>query len=80
MTFQDLQIGDYFKIPSLSVELVYRKSNNSQCSALMLLQPSCNFLNLLQPIRPGLTIIPLTHAEIKHHFAAKQADLQHLKQ
>ena len=49
MTFQELQIGDYFRIPGITAEYVYRKASSSHCS-----------LNaLLQPIRPATTVIPL---------------------
>ncbi|NMG09566.1 hypothetical protein [Brasilonema sp. UFV-L1] len=63
MTFEQLQIGDYFRIPGMSSGFVYRKASSSNCS-----------LNAaLQPIRPGTTVLPLTPAEITHHFATKFA-------
>ncbi len=69
MTFQQLQIGDYFRIPGISSGFVYRKASSSHCS-----------LNaLLQPIRPGTTVIPLTLAEMTHYFATKQEYLQSLR-
>nr|WP_072032407.1 hypothetical protein [Fischerella sp. PCC 9605] len=70
MTFQELQIGDYFRIPGVSSECVYRKASSSQCS-----------LNaLLHPIRPETTVILLTPAEVTNYFAAKQYYLQSLRQ
>ncbi|BAY45087.1 hypothetical protein SAMD00079811_26890 [Scytonema sp. HK-05] len=69
MTFQQLQIGDYFRIPGITAECVYRKASSSHCS-----------LNaLLQPIRPATTVIPLSSAEITHYFVTKQQLLKSLK-
>ncbi len=68
MTFQELQTGDYFRIPGISAEYVYRKASSSQCSTN----------TLLQPIRPETTVIQLTPTEIKNYFAAKQEDLKSL--
>jgi hypothetical protein len=69
MTFQQLQIGDYFRIQGISSAYVYRKASSSYCS-----------LNaLLQPIRPGTTVTPLTQAEIAKYFAAKEEFLKSLK-
>jgi hypothetical protein len=66
MTFQELQIGDYFRFPGMNA--VYRKSNESHCS-----------LNaLLQPIRYKTTVIPLTQAEITNYFAQKREALKNL--
>lgn len=82
MTFQELQTGDYFRIPGISTEYVYRKASNSQCSTNTLLQPirpgTTVILPLLQPIRPETTVIQLTPTEIKNYFAAKQEDLKSL--
>ncbi len=69
MTFQELQIGDYFRIPGLSAGYVYRKASHSHCSVN----------TLLQPIRPQTTVIPLTSIEIKNYFATKQEYLQSLR-
>lgn len=69
MTFQELQIGDYFQIPGITAECVYRKASSSHCS-----------LNaLLQPIRPATTVIPLSSAEITNYFVTKQELLKSLK-
>lgn len=63
MSFQQLQIGDYFRIPGMSSAFVYRKASSSHCS-----------LNAaLQPIRPETTVIPLTAAEITDYFTTKFA-------
>ncbi|KAB8318117.1 hypothetical protein SD81_018855 [Tolypothrix campylonemoides VB511288] len=70
MTFQELQIGDYFRIPGITAEWVYRKASSSCCS-----------LNaLLQPIRSATIVIPLTSTEITHYFVTKQEFLKSLKQ
>jgi hypothetical protein len=66
MTFQELQIGDYFRIPGLSTAYVYRKASSSHCSL-----QAC-----LQPIRSKTTVIPLTHAEITNYFSQKFAQKQ----
>jgi hypothetical protein len=61
MTFQQLKIGDYFRIPGITFGCVYRKASNSRCS-----------LNaMLQPIRPRATVIPLSRAEIAKYFATQ---------
>jgi hypothetical protein len=79
MTFQELQIGDYFRIPGISSGFVYRKASDSHCGTQTLVHPNSSILSLLQPIRPEITVIPLTSAETKRYFAAKQADLESLK-
>jgi len=66
MTFQELQIGDYFQIPDLSIVYVYRKASNSHCSL-----HAC-----LQPIRSETTVIPLTRTEITNYFSHKFAQKQ----
>lgn len=69
MTFQQLEIGDYFRIPGMSDRCVYRKANSLHCS-----------LNaLLQPIRAEIKVTPLTFAEITNYFALKQEFLQSLR-
>nr|WP_238553684.1 hypothetical protein [Fortiea contorta] len=68
MTFEKLQIGDYFRIPGISFSGVYRKASVSQCS-----------LNaLLQPIRRGTPVMLLSRKEVKDYFAAKYDDLNML--
>jgi hypothetical protein len=69
MTFEQLQIGDYFRIPGISSGCVYRKASDSHCSLNI----------LLQPIRPETTVIPLTSVEITHHFVTKQEFLNNLR-
>ena len=68
-TFQELQIGDYFRIQGMFSESVYRKVSDSQCS-----------LNAgLQPIRLEIRVIQLSAGEIREHFAKKQEFLKSLK-
>lgn len=84
MIFQELQIGDYFRIPGISAGCLYRKASSSQCSINALLQPirpgTTVILPLLQPIRPETTVIQLTPTEIKNYFAAKQEDINCLRE
>lgn len=69
MTFQQLEIGDYFRILGMSYSCVYRKANSSHCR-----------LNaLLQPIRAETKVTPLIFAEITNYFALKQEFLQSLR-
>lgn len=69
MTFQELQIGDYFQIPGISAG-VYRKASSYHCSQY----------TLLQPIRPTTPVIALTPTEITNYFASQQKYLQSLTQ
>ncbi|BAY10937.1 hypothetical protein [Calothrix sp. NIES-2098] len=62
MTFQQLQIGAYFRIPGISFGCVYRKASNS----------SCSLNSLLQPIRPSTKVVPLNRAQIAKYIAQKQ--------
>lgn len=62
MRFQQLHIGDYFRIPGISFGCVYRKAS----------MRSCSLNSLLQPIRPGTTVIPLNQAQVAKHIAEKQ--------
>ena len=62
MTFQQLRIGDYFRIPGISFGCVYRKASNS----------SCSLNSLLQPIRPSTKVVPLNRAQIAKYIASKQ--------
>jgi hypothetical protein len=69
MTFQQLAIGSYFRLPGISYGCVYRKASSSCCS-----------LNtLLQPIRPKTKVIPLNAAAIAKYLAEKQEFLNSLK-
>ncbi|MDF5722094.1 MAG: hypothetical protein PUP91_16725 [Rhizonema sp. PD37] len=81
MIFQELQTGDYFRIPGKSAELMYRKASKSQCSIDAPLQPNSNeitVLPLLQPIRSSTTVILVTPTEIANYFATKQEYLSSL--
>lgn len=68
MTFQELQIGDYFRISGISAECVYRKASNFHCSQN----------TLLQPIRPSTKVIVLTPVEVINYFATKQEYIKSL--
>lgn len=68
MTFQELHLGDYFRLPGITSECVYRKANSSHCSQNA----------LLQPIRPETTVIPLTAIEVTEYFSKKQEYLKSL--
>lgn len=68
VTFEKLKIGDYFRIPGISADCVYRKASSSHCS-----------LNaLLQPIKSETQVIQLNVGECKAYFAAKQNYLKSL--
>jgi hypothetical protein len=69
MTFEEAQIGDYFRLPGISPECVYRKASSSHCSQN----------TLLQPIRPETKVIRLTEAEVAKYFSTKQKYLQTIK-
>jgi hypothetical protein len=69
MTFQQLAIGSYFRIPGITYGCVYRKASSSYCS----------LNSLLQPIRPTTKIIPLTATEIAKYLAEKREFLTNLK-
>jgi hypothetical protein len=68
VVFEQLELGIYFRIPSISSNFVYRKASASQCS----------LNSLLQPIRAETQVIPLTALEVKAFFAAKQDYLESL--
>ncbi len=69
MTFQELQIGDYFRIPGINPNFVYRKASDSHCS-----------LNtLLQPIRTTTKVTLLNPTEITNYFVKKQEYLNSLR-
>jgi hypothetical protein len=69
MTFQQLGIGDYFRIPGISTGYVYRKSSDSHCS-----------LNgTLQPIRAYTSVKKLTASEIGEFFAQQQLELKKIR-
>ncbi|MUH00411.1 hypothetical protein F7734_52335 [Scytonema sp. UIC 10036] len=69
MTFEELQVGDYFRIPGISADCAYRKASDFYCSQN----------SLLQPIRHETTVVLLTPAEVRSYFAARQAFLLSLK-
>jgi hypothetical protein len=68
MNFQELQTGNYFRITGMSADYVYRKASSSHCS----------LSTFLQPIRPEITVVPLTPAEITKYFSKKQEELKSL--
>jgi hypothetical protein len=70
MTFQQLRIGDYFRIPGISFGCVYRKASNLSCSRN----------SLLQPIRPATTVVPLNRAQIAKYIAEKEHFRQSLQE
>ena len=69
MIFQELQTGNYFRIPGMSADYVYRKFSSSHCS----------LNSLLQPIRPETTVVPLTPAEVTRYFVQQQEELENLR-
>lgn len=69
MTFQQLAIGSYFRIPGVSYGYVYRKASYSCCSHNA----------LLQPIRPTTKVIPLNAQEIAKYFADKKEFLNNCR-
>ncbi|BAY76630.1 hypothetical protein NIES25_30870 [Nostoc linckia NIES-25] len=69
ITFEQLQIGDYFRIPGISVACVYRKASDSYSSMNA----------LLQPIRLGTRVIVLTSREVSDYFVAKYDYLKSLR-
>ena len=68
MTFQELHVGNYFRIPGMSARFVYRKASDSHCSVNTLLLPNYNSIALLQPIRPETEVLLLTTAEMTDYF------------
>jgi len=62
MTFRQLAIGSYFRLPGVNYVCVYRKATSSCCSLNL----------LLQPIRPNAKVIPLSTAETAQYLAAKR--------
>ncbi|MBD2445711.1 hypothetical protein H6G76_00810 [Nostoc sp. FACHB-152] len=69
MTFQQLAIGSYFRLPGVSYGCVYRKASHS-----------CGSLNaLLQTIRPTTKVIPLNAAAVAKYLADKKEALNNLK-
>ncbi len=69
MIFQQLRIGDYFRVPGISFNCVYRKTSSA----------SCSLNSLLKPIRPKAIVIPLNSVEISKYLARKQKLLQSLQ-
>jgi hypothetical protein len=74
MNFEQLQIGDYFRIPGIHPRCVYRKASSSHCTLGA----------ALQPIRHGTEVIRLTSTEVADYFtdyfSAKLDFLQSLRQ
>jgi hypothetical protein len=60
-SFSQLQIGDYFRIPGISTEYVYRKANSVECSLGA----------VLQPIRQDTEVIALNSKETSEYFREK---------
>jgi hypothetical protein len=69
MTFSQLQIGDYFRIPGMISGYVYRKANESQCS----------INSALQPIRAEIEVRRLTPTEVINHFRQEHEELNQFK-
>lgn len=73
MIFEQLQIGDYFRIPGMSPRYVYRKASSSHCTLGA----------ALQPIRHVTEVIGLTPTEVADYladyFSAKLDFLQSLR-
>ncbi|MDZ8083670.1 MAG: hypothetical protein RMX35_31950 [Nostoc sp. DcaGUA01] len=68
-TFEQLEIGDYFRIPGMSLGCVYRKASDSYCSMNA----------LLQSIRLGTRVILLTSREVSDYFVVKHDYLKSLR-
>ncbi|MBD2492168.1 hypothetical protein [Aulosira sp. FACHB-615] len=66
MTFQELQTGDYFRIPGITTPYVYRKTSDD----------SCTLNDTLQPIRPYTSVKKLTGTELIEYLAQQQPDSQ----
>jgi hypothetical protein len=60
-TFQELQKGDYFRIPGMNSRCVYRKASSSHCTLGA----------ALQPIRHGTQVMPMNSREVADYFADK---------
>ena len=59
MNFEQLQIGDYFRIAGMNPRYVYRKASSSHCTLGA----------ALQPIRHVTEVIGLTPTEVADYFA-----------
>ncbi len=69
MIFQQLRIGDYFRIPGISFSCVYRKASSSSCTLDM----------ILRPIRRSAIVVPLNRYELSRYIAKKQELLKDLE-
>ena len=68
MTFQQLRIGDYFRLSGMNNGYVYRKASDSLCS-----------LNgILQPMRAYTPVRRVTKYEVYEYFAIVQAEREQL--
>lgn len=76
MTFQELQVDDYFRISGMISRYTFKKASDSHCSVNILLLPNYNEMALLQPIRAETEVIPLTKAEITEYFNRRQESLE----
>ncbi|EKE97398.1 MULTISPECIES: hypothetical protein [unclassified Tolypothrix] len=68
MIFQQLRIGDYFRIPGISFACVYRKASSSSCTLDM----------LLRPIRRSAIVVPLNRVELSRYIQQRQEFLTDL--
>ncbi len=73
INFEQLQIGDYFRIAGMNPRSVYRKASSSHCTLGA----------ALQPIRHVTELIRLTPTEVAdyfaHYFSAKLDFLESLR-
>ncbi|BAZ00034.1 hypothetical protein NIES37_40170 [Tolypothrix tenuis PCC 7101] len=70
MIFQQLRIGDYFRIPGISFSCVYRKASSSSCTLDM----------ILRPIRRSAIVVPLNRVELSRYIAQKKELIQDLEE
>lgn len=69
MNFEQLQVGDYFRIAGMNPRYVYRKASSSHCTLGA----------ALQPIRHVTEVIGLTPTEVADYFSAKLDFFQSLR-
>jgi hypothetical protein len=66
MIFQQLRIGDYFRVPGINFGCVYRKNSSSSCT--------WNFI--LKPMRPKAIVVPLNSAQISKYMEKQEKSWQ----
>lgn len=66
MFFQQLRTGDYFRIPGVSSNHVYRKASNSYC----------HVNGYSQRIRPHVLVTRLSLTELREYVAQQQSKLK----